>query len=712
MDKDGFMDEVEASVWQGIYGQGYDARGDLFIRLLVKAGNHEFDDEYLELAVEYGESAPQTERFSVFYAWYALAHGSYEVALEEAQKAYGVRRVNGILWKLLITCYKHFGKYMQAVWYQGLCHKFYQLPLELQCALSDKDEYMARLSIALGFSEYAPLASRRVYLAEGQPQNKMSIFLGEPLYAMQGTTEDAYWPCVYSGCQGSLNDRGGAVAAARDNAEFVNYSAGDAVFELLRAVPEKNVDFILPEGETWIVPLSGTVDKQEITFSSGTGKPGKSTWLGKHSYSFFRLDKSASISSKDEMAVGRTIRLGHSPARHKLVLHIIVDALSWVQAREDGYRNVPNILEYFRQGVIFNQNFSVCEYTYPSLATIETGLYPHHSQIFNEQAAVALAPEHVTLAEQMGKLGYHCVNVQGVGNGVFNSVTRGYEHLLVNPYCLPAAEGVERTIQQIEAFDECDQFIFLHIMDAHPWDVREYQVAWTAQTHMSMADRLKGMEKRQASVRLQCTPFYMEANRAGIRNLDRSLGVLFSYLQQHFAEDEYVVELCSDHGVSIYDKVPYIMGDKQTGAALMLRGAGVPRRGFVDDELTSTLDIYPIMSELCGFPLPEGLDGNLPAAFGGSKREYCISNTMFPKQTYKMRLRMEKCQMDLESKTEMYEDGTVDLTGAHLWASRRDGRPGGVTEVELARMLEIVREHTASFDNMGIQWPMLQEDLR
>ena len=705
------MDKTEASVWQGIYGQGYDARGDLFAKLLAKAGRHEFDDEYLELAVEYGEASPQPERFSVFYAWYALAHGGYEVALAEAEKAFDVRRVNGIVWKLLITCYTHFGKYMQAVWFQGLCHKFYHLPLELKCALLNGDEFLTRLSIALGFSEYAPIASRRVYMAEGQPQQKMSIFLGEPLYAMQGNAEDIYWPCVYSGCQGSLNDRGGAVAAVRENTEFVNYSAGDTVFEMFKASPEKTVDFSLPEGEAWIVPLAGTVDKQEITFSNATDKPGKSTWLGKHSYSFFRLDEPVSISSQAEMAVGRPIRLGHSPARHKLVLHIIVDALSWVQAREDNYENVPNLLEFFRQGVIFNQNFSVCEYTYPSLATIETGLYPHRSQIFNEQAAVALSSEHVTLAEQMGRLGYHCVNVQGVGNGVFNGVTRGYEHLLVNPYCLPAAEGVERTIQQIEAFDECDQFIFLHIMDSHPWDVRDYQIAWTAQTHMSMADRLEGMEERQASVRLQCTPFYMAANRTGIRNLDRSLGVLFAYLQQHFAEDEYVVELCSDHGVSIYDKVPYIMGDKQTGAALMLRGAGVPSLGFVDDELTSTLDIYPIMSKLCGFPLPEGLDGNLPAAFGGSKREYCISNTMFPKQTYKMRLRLENCQMDLESKSEMYQDGTVDLTEAHLWASRRDGRPGGVTEAERARMLEIVREHTASFDNMGIQWPMLQGEV-
>ena len=34
----------EIPVWQGIYRQGYDAKGDLFARLLVKANRHEFDD--------------------------------------------------------------------------------------------------------------------------------------------------------------------------------------------------------------------------------------------------------------------------------------------------------------------------------------------------------------------------------------------------------------------------------------------------------------------------------------------------------------------------------------------------------------------------------------------------------------------------------------------------------------------------------------------
>ncbi len=699
----------EASVWQGIYGQEYDARGDLFARLLVKASKHEFDDEYLGLSVEYGKASPQPERFHVFYAWYALAHGNYEVALAEAEQAAAIRAVNGVVWKILVTCYVHFGRYLEAAWYQGLLVKFYQASMTIPVPAEQQDAFLARMSIGMGFSGYAPIVSRRIYLdGKRETYEKLSIFLGEPIEEQRPGGDLLYWSGVYGGCQGALNHRGEALAEVREQPGFVSNTAADLDFELIRSTVQRSYEFD-PQDSTYILPLAGTEKSQRLdVYASALKKP---AWLGKYAFSFYRVSEPVKLCSEQDFALGRPIRLGHSSKRRKLVLHIMVDGLCWQEMREENYRLVPHIIEFFRRGVIFGQHFSVSEYTYPSFPSIETGLYPHHHQIFNEQAALGLALEHKTLAEQMRTLGYHTVNIQGGGDSVYNSVGRGYDRRLIAGDIMPAAEGVERTIQQIEAFDECDQFIFLCIMDTHPWDVREYQVAVAAQTHLEMKERLEGMDEKQASVRLQCTPFYMTANRTGIKNTDRSLGTLFDYLTEHFTEDEYLVELCSDHGVSIYDEEPYVLSDKHTGAALMLRGAGVPQLGFVDDELTSTLDIYPIMSKLCDFALPEGLDGNLPAAFGGKKREYCISNTMFPKQTYKMRLRLEGCQMDLESKTEMYQDGTVDLTGAHLRANRRDGRLGEVTESELSRMLEIVREHTASLDNRGIQWPMLQDEV-
>ena len=696
---------VQQEVWQGIYQLGRKPVGmDFFLELLRKAGRHEFDDEYLNLAIAYRDVAPQPERFWVFYAWYALAHGNYEVALEGAEKARQIRQVNGVIWKLLVTCYTHFGRHMEAVWYQGLLHKFYDEPLALQIPEQSSYEYFQRLSIALGVSGYAPMAVRRVRLdADNKLRENKAILVGEYLPEMYVSQEPPYWVGVYVGCQGNLNNRGGVLEAIKENQDVVRHCGGDMVFDFMRA--RTYTDWLYePEGAV-ILPIAGTEAKQCLRVDCASVQ--EPAWLGKWSFDFYRVEEQVHFSSDAPFVVGKPIKLGHSSTRHKLVLHIMVDALCWHHIKEQGYRLVPNILNFFQRGIIFSNNFSASEYTYPSFASIETGLYPHHHQIFNEQAAVALMPAYKTLAEQMRNMGYYSVDILDGGATVYNSVARGYDRRLATADLMSVAEAVERTIQQIEAFDECDQFLLLHTTDTHPWDIRDFQIPPAAQTHLSLADRLEGMEEKQASVRLQCTPFYMQGNDVGVRNTDRSLGMLFTYLQEHFSEDEYVVELCSDHGVSIYDEVPYNLSDNHTGAALMLRGAGVPQLGFVDDELTSTVDIYPIMAKLCDFPLPEKLDGNLPAALGGKKREYVISNTMFPGQTYQLRVRMPSCQMDLESVLPVEQDGTVDLTGARLWASRRDGRSGGVSEREMDSLLEIVKMHTQAFDMQGCQWPML-----
>ena len=83
--------------------------------------------------------------------------------------------------------------------------------------------------------------------------------------------------------------------------------------------------------------------------------------------------------------------------------------------------------------------------------------------------------------------------------------------------------------------------------------------------------------------------------------------------------------LYSDHGASVHARSPYLLSEEQTGAALMARGAGVPALGRVD-ELTSSVDIYKILGKLAGYPIGAAyLDGNLPEAFGGQRRQYTES---------------------------------------------------------------------------------------
>ena len=76
----------------------------LFDELLAKVANEEWDDEYLLLLIEYQKLYPASEKFEVFYAKYALAHGNTQLALAIARDGERKRRVSPVAWDVLRSC--------------------------------------------------------------------------------------------------------------------------------------------------------------------------------------------------------------------------------------------------------------------------------------------------------------------------------------------------------------------------------------------------------------------------------------------------------------------------------------------------------------------------------------------------------------------------------------------------------------------------------
>ena len=150
--------------------------------------------------------------------------------------------------------------------------------------------------------------------------------------------------------------------------------------------------------------------------------------------------------------------------------------------------------------------------------------------------------------------------------------------------------------------------------------------------------------------------------------MDRSLGQLFSYITQRYTEDEYIVNLYSDHGSSIFAVSPPcgsvdVVSENSTGAAWMMRGAGVPEGVRVQD-LTSSVDIFPTLAHLCGFPVTGDIDGRLPAVFGGTPRDCVCSASQFPGQTYKLAVRTHDYALRMETRGFTETDGTANFAGA------------------------------------------------
>ena len=346
--------------------------------------------------------------------------------------------------------------------------------------------------------------------------------------------------------------------------------------------------------------------------------------------------------------------------------------------------------------MIFDHNYSTAEYTYPALASIETGLYQHHTQIAKPGIPFALDASFVTISEQMKALGYYCTIVQGDGEGIYNGAMRGFDRLIVNHWMMRAADGVERTIRHLETFDECDNFLFMHFADTHPYNA-DVSTPAHASAHLPLVDVLQEQDA-SASVFLKPNPLSQYVNRSEIQAADRQLGYLFDYITSHYKDDEYIVLLYSDHGASVYARSPYLLSEEQTGAALMARGAGVPSLGRVD-ELASSVDIYKILGKLAGYPIDAAyLDGNLPEAFGGQRREYTVTNSIYPGQTYKICVRTAVHAFHLETKEETGEDGKISLADYTYHMHERNESYREIFDDALARyFLDIVWAYTEPF---------------
>ena len=294
-----------------------------------------------------------------------------------------------------------------------------------------------------------------------------------------------------------LSDKSALIEEVRLTAVFVDKMQRDFPFQLQRAEEVRGtVTIEVPEGTEVIVPVAGTEYMQELTVETASTPPA-AAYLGKWAFSYFRFDESVTLRAEDDSPyiVGTSIRIGHVPHRRKLVLNILVDGLSWPAVRESFAARMPETAQFFARGTVFDQHFSTYEYTYSALPAIETGRCPYHTQVFNEQNSHPLLPAHRTLSECMKDLGYYCTTVMASGDGIYSGALRGHDRILTHTGNLPCHEGVERTIRHLEAFDEVDQFLFLHCADIHPWNGVGYKFAAEVEMHLPPAERLFPLEK-------------------------------------------------------------------------------------------------------------------------------------------------------------------------------------------------------------------------
>ena len=643
----------------------------LFYDLLGRSERGAYDDDFLAQLAAYREEAPDSERADIFATRYLLAQGDAETAVLCGERAYQQRPVNLAVWKVLAAAYPQVGRELDAVTMRGHIQGMYpEEELSLTFPKGMQQEALGRFSVAANFSCYAPLAVYRASIENSELTFQLDIFIGEELPLPMPAGSDRFWVGTYVD-EGFLSTMASIYEPMRHDFNFIANNR-DVTFDIQKArTCTGTVRIEVPEGKSVVVPVAGTEFCQNFSIrTAGEEYPG---YLGKWAFSYFRLNETATLHSEGQapFAVGTPILLEHSPARKKLVLNLFVDGFCWPAARAIFAEHMPRAAKFFSRGVIFDQHFSAAEHTQPSLPAIETGCYPHRTQIFNERDNHQMPFTIKTVSERMSDLGYYAHAPLVSGHDTYYGTYRGYNRLIATYGFMPAYEGTERLIRALEALRGTDQFILYHTTDIHPLNSQTpLKFSTEVEATIPLADRFVKLDRTVPSVRTPRLPIYLEQFLVSMHHVDRNIGEVLSYIEDHYDEGEYIVNLYSDHGCALYDPFTTLkeidfVGEYATGAAWMIRGAGVPE-GVTVHDLTSSVDIYPTLGHLCGFPVSPDIDGRLPAVFGGTARDAVYSSSQYPSQTYKLAVRTHEHVLRLETREVVDEDGTVDFAGADV----------------------------------------------
>lgn len=281
----------------------------------------------------------------------------------------------------------------------------------------------------------------------------------------------------------------------------------------------------------------------------------------------------------------------------------------------------PHIDALAAEGVRYDSAFATCFWTFPSHASLLTGLYPTEAGATSE--TLFLPKEVTTLAERLGEAGYYTgafvrnpwLSVErGFHQGFddFVEAWRGDEDL--QNQAVGERIAVDRTIEWIDSRAGKDDPFFLfvnlnmpHLPYAPPKEYRDRFLSpdWPLPRLQEMTELTGGWEHLAGASPLDESDLAMlrELYEGDIAFTDELSSRLFNAFREKGILDDTVVIVTSDHGENIgeHGMIDHVfsMYDTTVRVPLILRYPPRFPKSEVCNDLVSLIDVMPTILELC-----------------------------------------------------------------------------------------------------------------
>jgi len=309
---------------------------------------------------------------------------------------------------------------------------------------------------------------------------------------------------------------------------------------------------------------------------------------------------------------------------HTNILLITVDALRPDHLGCYGYPKPtsPNIDALAKDGVVFEHAMAPKGSTWPSLASILTGLYPvTHGVRYN---GMNLDSKHDTLAEMVAPAGY--TSAVFIANGG-NQRWEGFEPRVPIKEEPRDPNLTNAALPWLDENADKKFFLWLHYFSPHgPYDPPKEFDTFTDPSYDGTIDGSYEMLTRVFVRQQDLSP----ADVAHVKGLydgdisitDVEIGRVVEKVASLGLLNDTLIVISADHGEELYDHHKYFhhqasLYEGTLKVPLIIRLPGVVPAGKRVSQPVSHTDIVPTILELTGLPIPSNLHGmSLVPAWG------------------------------------------------------------------------------------------------
>lgn len=312
-----------------------------------------------------------------------------------------------------------------------------------------------------------------------------------------------------------------------------------------------------------------------------------------------------------------------SPERPNVVL-VLLDTLRADRTSAYGYARAttPHLDALARRGTLFEEADATSSWTWPSTASILTGLYPEEHGV--EDAASSFLPEPIeTLAEALQRVGVTTAAWSGSplivpdkrfdqGFEFFDASREG--RLRRSDIVLPGA------LEWLESAGEWRFFLYLHLMEPHaPYvPLAEGRALFASEVPTSFDPRkaidyswdlqregfsARGERRTEAVVSSEEQRWISELYDGCVWSADHYLGLLLARLEELGLTENTIVAVTSDHGEELFEHglLTHAHGlhRELVRVPLVLAGPGIERGARVSVPVTGAA-VGPTLARLAG----------------------------------------------------------------------------------------------------------------